>query len=115
MFVRKGELPAILASTEVTLAAATSAALPAFAPLWRTSFIHHQCAAHQSASIASLHRLCCRGIVVDLNESKTSCFTAEPVTQNVDAIHVNASLFKKSLKICLCSLVGQVPYEKLCH
>ena len=108
--------PAILAAAEVALAAAAApTALRALAPLRRSCFVNHQRPAHECSAVARLHRLRRGCIVVNFHEPESPGFATEPVAEDIHAIDVNTSLLEKRLQIGLRSLVGQIPYEKLCH
>jgi hypothetical protein len=108
-------LPAIFAAAEVPLTAAALTAAGAFTPLGRTGFVYNQSAPHERTPVAGLYRLGCYCVVVKFNKPESSCFSTESVPKNIHTICLKAGFRKKSLYICFCSLVGQIPHEKLCH
>jgi hypothetical protein len=86
-------LPARTATAALASAATTTrASTAAFAGNHGTGFIHHQCAAHQVASVASLHCTIGSGVVVNFNEAKSASLTGKTITHYVHAIHGNARL-----------------------
>jgi hypothetical protein len=89
--------------------------LRTFAALRRPRFIHHQSASHESPPVAGLHRLHSRSIIIDLNKPKPSGLTTKTIAQDIHAVDVDAGFLKKRLQIGFGGLVGQIPYEKLCH
>jgi hypothetical protein len=116
VLVQNHRLPAIFAAAEVSLTATASATTAgAFTPLWRASFVHNQSASHKRTPITSLHRLSRYRIIVKFDKPKPSCFSAETIPKDVHTVWVETRFLKESLYIRFCSLVGQIPHEKLCH
>ena len=99
-------LPAILAAAEISLLPAASTARRSVPPLRWPSLIDHQSAAHQRSSIARLHRLLGKRIIIDLHKSKPARLSAEAISQDVNRIDLDASFVKERLQIGLGSLVG---------
>jgi hypothetical protein len=115
-------LPAVAASTEVTLttaaattaiAAAATAAAPvgALAPLCGTSFVDNQCTAHKLPAIARLNGLVSRIVVIYFYKSEPTRFAAETVTHDVHAINLHTGICEEAFQVAFCRFVGQIPYE----
>jgi hypothetical protein len=95
--------------------ATTTTGLRPFAPLGRPGLIYHQCASHQSTTVAALDGLRSDRIVINLDEAESPGFPAETVAKNIHTINMNACFFKEGLQVAFSSLVGQIAYEQLCH
>ncbi len=94
------ELPAVLAAAEIALPAAATratAALRTFAPLRRSSFVHHQSASHQLSTVASLNGLGGRCVIIDFYEAESSRFTAKAIAKNIHAVYMDTGFIKKRL------------------
>jgi hypothetical protein len=112
------DLPAILAASEITLAAAaagTTAARRAFALLWRPRFVHYQGTSHKRSAVTCLDCLLSSRIVADLYESESPGFATETVPKNANAVDLHTRFFEKCLDVRFHSLVGQIAYEQLNH
>jgi hypothetical protein len=90
----------VLAARPATAAFASAAstrtpATPAFAWNHGAGFIHHQCAPHQVAAVASFHRTVGSGVVIDFHEPEPTSLTGKTITHYVHAIDGDTRLRKE--------------------
>src|SRR5439155_22240911 len=80
----------------------------------RTSFVHIQVSAPQTAAIQRGNGFFALGVIRHLNKSKTAGLARSPVTYQSDLVH-GAMRFKKCPQLLFCRTKVQVSYVNVFH